>query len=111
MRKPKKDPALEAAAESLKGKKFDLTEFEREACASKLAQLQAAREALLLSVRRQVLERAGAPPELVDVAAVTFHMNGGVPISIEITEPLPAPAKSKPARASKLQKIAKPASK
>lgn len=111
MRKSKKDHALEAAAASLKGKRFDLTEFERDACASKLGQLQAARESLLLSVRKQVLERAGAPPGLVEVAAVTFHMNAGVPVAIEITDPLPDAPKSKPARAPKLKSLkgAKPA--
>lgn len=100
MKKAKKGSAVQSAAASLKGKKFDLTSFEREAAAAKIAEIERAKQGLILAVRRQVLERVGVPAKLVEVAQVKFFVEDGVPISLEIVNPNPKtkkePEDSKP---------------
>jgi len=104
VKKSKKDPTLEASAESLKGKRFELSQMEREYCAEKLQQCfnmeqqaRQGRERVFLITRKQVLERIGAHPKIVERAQTTLHTNDGVPVAIEVVDPMPsAPKPPKP---------------
>lgn len=89
----KKDPALEAAAASLNGKTFDLTEFEAKAAASQISQLRRTEQSFLLDLRHQVLQRIGVPAQLLAVAQVEMIARDGVPASVRIVEAFPRPPK------------------